>query len=124
MKTGGWAVCVYLHPFFHLRARRELLIKATPRSLHPWEKERVLFIQDARWVSGPVWAVMGNLVSTGIRSPDHPTCSVSLYRLPYPASNYAGINTKFLFTSCTRVRHCCGSPSLCNGRLCAAYQLQ
>ena len=33
---------------------------------------------------GPVWTGAENLASTGIRFPDRPTCSQSLYRLSYP----------------------------------------
>jgi len=31
----------------------------------------------------PVWTGVGNLALTGIRSPDRPACSESLYRLSY-----------------------------------------
>ena len=39
------------------------------------------------WVgpSGPVWTSAENLAPTGIRSPDRPARSQSLYRLNYPA---------------------------------------
>jgi hypothetical protein len=33
---------------------------------------------------GPVWTGLENLAHTGIRSPDHPARSESLYRLSYP----------------------------------------
>jgi hypothetical protein len=35
----------------------------------------------AGWASGPVWTGAENLTSTGIRFPDRPACSESLYRL-------------------------------------------
>jgi hypothetical protein len=35
----------------------------------------------------PVWTCAKNLALTGIRSPDRPACSQSLYRLSYPAHN-------------------------------------
>jgi hypothetical protein len=38
----------------------------------------------AGWAPGPVWTGAGNLSPTGIRSPDHPDRSESLYRLRYP----------------------------------------
>jgi len=41
--------------------------------------------QDARWVPGPVWTGEENLAPTGIRSPDRPARSQSVYRLRYPA---------------------------------------
>jgi len=39
------------------------------------------------WAPGPVWTVAENLASTGIRSPDRPVRSESLYRLRYPGPN-------------------------------------
>ena len=41
-------------------------------------------IQAVGWAPGPVWTVTGNLVPTGIRSPDRAVRSVSLYHLIYP----------------------------------------
>ena len=35
------------------------------------------------WTPGPVWEGAENLAPTGIRSPDRPTRSKSLYRLSY-----------------------------------------
>jgi hypothetical protein len=37
----------------------------------------------AGWAPGPVWMGTENLASNGIRSPDCPVCSESLYRLSY-----------------------------------------
>jgi len=37
------------------------------------------------WAPGPVWTGAENLAPTGIRSPDRPARSQSLYRLRYPA---------------------------------------
>ena len=36
---------------------------------------------EAGWASEPVWTSAENLAPTGIRSPDHPARSESLYRL-------------------------------------------
>jgi hypothetical protein len=36
------------------------------------------------WAPGPVWAGLENLAPTGIRSPDRPAGSESLYRLRFP----------------------------------------
>jgi hypothetical protein len=47
-------------------------------------KDSVLVVQGAGWASEPVWTSAENLVPTGIRSADRPTCSESLYRLSYP----------------------------------------
>ena len=40
--------------------------------------------KDAGWVQGQAWMVAEILASTGIRSPDRPARSKSLYRLRYP----------------------------------------
>jgi len=50
------------------------------------EKNPVRIVQEAGWASGPVWTRVENLASTGIRSPDRPSRSESLYRLSYPGS--------------------------------------
>ena len=47
-------------------------------------KDPVLIIQEAGWAPGPVWTGAENLASTGIRSPDRPARSESLYRPSYP----------------------------------------
>ena len=41
--------------------------------------------QEAGWAPGPVWTGAENHTPTGIRSPDLPARSQSLYRLRYPA---------------------------------------
>jgi hypothetical protein len=52
------------------------------------------------WVApGPVWTGAGNLVPTGIRSPDRPARSDSLYRLSYTGQRRRKKNTKILFYS-------------------------
>ena len=56
------------------------------RSLPPG-KNPVPIVQEARWAPGPVWTGAENLAPTGIRSPDRPVRSQSLYRLSYPAHN-------------------------------------
>jgi len=48
-------------------------------------KEPVPIVQEAVWAPGPVWTAAESLVPTGIRSPDRPARSESLYRLRYPA---------------------------------------
>jgi hypothetical protein len=45
----------------------------------------VPIVQEAGWAPGPVWTWAKNLAPTGIRSPDRPARSQSLYRLSYPA---------------------------------------
>ena len=54
-----------------------------PNSVTPG-KDPVPIVQEAGWAPGPVWTGAENLAATGIRSPDRPACSESLYRLSYP----------------------------------------
>jgi hypothetical protein len=46
-------------------------------------KTRYPIVQEAGWAPGPVWTMAENLAPTGIRSPDRPARSESLYRLSY-----------------------------------------
>jgi hypothetical protein len=43
----------------------------------------VPIVQEAGWAPGSVWTGAENLAPTGIRSPDRPARSESLYRLSY-----------------------------------------
>ena len=47
-------------------------------------KDPVTTVQEAWWASGPVWTGAENFTFTGIRSPDRPSRSETLYRLSYP----------------------------------------
>jgi hypothetical protein len=47
-------------------------------------KDPVPIVQESGWVPGPVWIGAENLAPNGIRSPDLPARSESLYRLSYP----------------------------------------
>ena len=50
-------------------------------------------VQEAGWAPRPVWTGAEYLDPTGIRYPDRPARSQSLYRLSYPANSlYQGIN--------------------------------
>jgi hypothetical protein len=49
-------------------------------------KDPVTIVQEAGGASEPVWICEENLASTGIRSPDLPARSESLYRLRHPGS--------------------------------------
>jgi hypothetical protein len=51
------------------------------------EHDLVLIVQKAGWAPGSVWKGTENLSLTGIRSPDRPARSESLYRLLYPGPN-------------------------------------
>ena len=48
-------------------------------------KDPVPIVQEAGWAPGPAWTGAENLAHTGIRSPDRPARSQSLYRLSYRA---------------------------------------
>ena len=48
-------------------------------------KDPVPLVQEGGWAPGPVWIGAENLVHTGIRSPDLPARSESIYRPRYPA---------------------------------------
>jgi len=65
--------------------RRGWGVSVTPRPLFTPGKNPVPIVQEAGWAPGPVWTGVENHASTGIRSPDRPACSQSLYRLCYPA---------------------------------------
>ena len=47
-------------------------------------KDPIPIVQEAGWAPGSVWTDAENLTPTGIRSPDRPARSESLYRLHYP----------------------------------------
>jgi hypothetical protein len=47
-------------------------------------KDPVPTVQEAGWAQGLVWIGVENFALTGIRSPDLPARSDSLYRLSYP----------------------------------------
>jgi hypothetical protein len=68
--------------FLDLGARRGGWSAPRPGRFTP-EKYPVPIVQEAGWAPGPVWTCAKNLVPTGIRSPDRPARSQSLYRLSY-----------------------------------------
>jgi hypothetical protein len=55
-----------------------------PAALPPGKTLYPLYRRLGR-APGPVWTVAENLASNGIRSPDRPTRTESLYRLSYPS---------------------------------------
>jgi len=59
------------------------VVNATPRPLYPRERDPVPIVEEAGWAPGPVGTGAENLAPTGIRSPDLPARSESLYRLRY-----------------------------------------
>ena len=57
-------------------------------------KDPVLIVPEAGWAPGPVWTGAENLAPTGIRSPDRPARSESLYRLSYRGRHILDIYLK------------------------------
>ena len=70
---------------FHDRGtRRGWVVSSTPRPYFTPGKDPVAIVQEAGWAPGPIWTG-GKSRPTGIRSPDRPARSQSLYRLSCPA---------------------------------------
>ena len=74
-------------PFHDNGTRRGWSVSITPRPLFAPGKDPVPIVQEAGWAPGPVWTDAENLTPTGIRFPNRPALSQSLYRLRYPAHN-------------------------------------
>jgi predicted CoA-binding protein len=60
------------------------VVSGTPWPYFTHGKDPVPIVQEAGWAPGPVW-MGGKSCPTGIRSPDRPAHSQSLYRLSYRA---------------------------------------
>jgi hypothetical protein len=74
-----------------LGARRGWVVSTTPPAALPLGKT---WYPLYRWLGGPRAGldVCEKSRPTGIRSPDHPACSKSLYRLSYPAHTVNVLN--------------------------------
>jgi len=72
--------------FLDHRTRRVWGVSVTSWPFFTPGKYPVPIVQEAGWAPGPVWTSAENLVLTGIRSPDRPARSQSLYRLSYSAN--------------------------------------
>ena len=59
-------------------------VSVTLRPLFTPRKDPVPIVQEAGWAPGPVWTG-GKSRPTGIRPPERPARSQSLYQLSYPA---------------------------------------
>jgi hypothetical protein len=83
------------YSFFNLCARWRWVVNALPRPLYPRERPCTLYPFYRRLgggrSGGVVWRSVENLAPTGIRSPDRPARSESLYRLRYPGSSTTSI---------------------------------
>ena len=87
-REGPEGVEVQLYSFFDLGARWGWVFNTTPRPFYPRERPGTHCIGS--WVapqgrSGRVWKISP---PTGIRSPDRPARSESLYGLSYPSTLY------------------------------------
>jgi hypothetical protein len=60
------------------------VVSTTPGRFTPG-KDPVPIVQEVGWAPGPVWTGAKNPALIGIRSPDRPARSQSLYRLRYRA---------------------------------------
>jgi hypothetical protein len=67
--------------------RRGWVVSSIPRPYFTPGKDPVPIVQETGWARGLVWTG-GKSRPTGIRSPDRPARSHSLYRLSYPAHNF------------------------------------
>jgi len=74
---------VLLYSFFNISASWDGWLTSRPGRFPP-RNDPVPTVQEARWDTGPVCTGTENLSSIGIRPPDRPTLSESLYRLSYP----------------------------------------
>jgi len=61
-----------------------------PRPLYPGERDGVTIVQEAGRAPGPVLSVE-SLASTGIRLPDRPARSESIFRLLFPGPRRSNV---------------------------------
>jgi hypothetical protein len=61
------------------------VVNPAPRLLYVQERDPVPVVQEAGWVSEPVWMGPENVPSTGVRTQDSPARSESLYRRRRPS---------------------------------------
>jgi hypothetical protein len=80
--------------------RRGWGVSVTPRPLFTPLKYPVPIVQEAGWAPEPIWRSAKNLAPTGIRSPDRPARSQSLYRLRYPAHDFRRVFTNTTISMC------------------------
>jgi hypothetical protein len=97
----GRGIALLVHD---LGTRRGRVVSVMPRPYFTPRNDPVPIVQEAGWGPGPVWAGVENLVSTGIRFPDLPARSQSLYRLSYPAhkitEGYLKKKTDEIYATC------------------------
>ena len=78
---------------------------ARPCRCLPPGKHPVPIVQEGGWARRPVWTGAESLAFTGIRSPDGPARSQSLYRLSYPAHAATEYELYFYLLSTMKGRH-------------------
>jgi hypothetical protein len=100
---------VQICAFFNLGAIWGWLVNATPRPLYLWGTDPVPILQEAGWATGPVWTGAGISSQSGIRSPDRPTRSKSLYLLRYPGPRQCTHKHKIVARSRD---HCCRTKAI------------
>ena len=81
------------------------VVRSTPRPYFTPGKEPVPIVQEAGWAPGSVWTG-GKSRPTGIRSPDCPARSQSLYRLSYPTHTHTHTHTHIYMCVCVCVCVC------------------
>ena len=84
-------------PFHDHGTRRGRGVSFTPWPLFTPEKDTVPIVRDAVCAPGSIWTGAENLAPTGIRSPDRPPRSQSLYRLRYRAHDIRRGNGDFCY---------------------------
>jgi hypothetical protein len=79
---------------------------STPRPgrFAPRKQDTVHIPQEVRWAPGPAWTGAENLSLTGIRSPDRPARSESLYRLRYPGPSVT-LRTQIIYKMQSALLH-------------------
>jgi hypothetical protein len=103
--SGGIAVLCFLD----LGTRRGWGVSITPQPLSTPGKEPVPIVQEVGWAPGPVCTGAENLAPTGIRSPNCPARSQSLYRLSYLAHG----SMSYIYIYIKQCFYCCGREWEC-----------
>ena len=81
---GPWESRVIALPFHDYGTKREWGVSVTSRPLFTLGKDPLPIVQESGWDPGLVWTGAEYVATTGIRSPDRPARSQSLYWLSYP----------------------------------------
>jgi hypothetical protein len=71
-----------------------------PGRFTPGERDPVPIVQEAGWAPGPVWTCAKNLAHTGIRSPDRPARTESLWRLSYRGPSFISCRRNYQNNNC------------------------